>query len=41
MEVLNFVMANAALAVPLLFAWVAVSCLANKHSPKQKRKSSK
>lgn len=41
MELLNFLMAVAALIIPLLFAWVAVNHLANKHSRKQERKSSK
>jgi hypothetical protein len=41
MELLNFLMAIAALLVPLLFAWVVVSYLANKHPRKQERKSSK
>ena len=40
-EILNFLMAIAALVVPLLFAWVVVSCLANKHPRKHERKSSK
>jgi len=41
MEVLNFLMAIAALVVPLLFAWVVVNSLAHKHSRKHERKSSK
>ena len=41
MEILNFLMAGAALVVPLLFAWVVVNCLANKPPRKQERKSSK
>lgn len=34
---LNFLMALAALVVPLHFAWVVVNCLANKHSPKHEK----
>jgi len=41
MESLNVLMAIAALVVPLLFAWVVVNHLANKHPRKQERKSSK
>ncbi|WP_296819762.1 hypothetical protein [Thiobacillus sp.] len=41
MELLNFLMAIAALLIPLLFAWVVVTYLANKHPEKQERKSSK
>lgn len=40
-EVLEMLMALAALLVPLLFAWVVVNHLANKHSRKHERKSSK
>jgi hypothetical protein len=40
-EIQNFLLAIAALVVPLLFAWVVVSCLANKHPRKQERNSSK
>lgn len=41
MELQNFLMAIAALVIPLLFAWVVVTCLANKQSRKHERKSSK
>jgi hypothetical protein len=39
MEFLNFLLAIAALLIPLLFAWVVVNRLANKHSPKHVKKS--
>jgi hypothetical protein len=41
MELLNFLMAIAALLIPLLFAWVVVNYLANKPSRKHERKLSK
>jgi hypothetical protein len=40
-EFMTFLMAIAALVVPLLFAWVVVNSLANKRSRKHERKSSK
>jgi hypothetical protein len=40
-EVLEILMALAALVIPLLFAWVVVNHLATRHLPKQARKSRK
>lgn len=40
-EVLEILMALAALVIPMLFAWVVVNRLATKHSRKHERKSSK
>jgi len=40
-EIQNFLLAIAAFIVPLLFAWVVVSCLAIKHHRKQDKESRK
>jgi hypothetical protein len=40
-EVLEILMALAALVIPMLFAWVVVNRLATKHPRKQERKLGK